>query len=145
MRNKRNRDLIGVVRGRNCAEPVLQMHLVRDWSGATVYSRENEAYIFMGDSHTGYHFPYVWPTRFLILQGPLAYWQRGPTMSIPRGARSFTIYALVDRSGRFISQQGRITAALASLPRSRTDFTACGPGRTLLANGQARVTNPATA
>ena len=36
-----------------------QMHLVRDWSGATVYSRENEAYIFMGDSHAGYHFPYV--------------------------------------------------------------------------------------
>jgi hypothetical protein len=46
----------------------LQMHLVRDWSGATVYSRENEAYIFMGDSHTGYHFPYV-AYPFLILQG----------------------------------------------------------------------------
>jgi hypothetical protein len=36
-----------------------QMHLVRDWSDATVYSRENEAYIYMGESHTGYHFPYV--------------------------------------------------------------------------------------
>ncbi len=45
-----------------------QMHLVRDWSGATVYSRENEAYIFTGDSHTGYHFPYV-AYPFLILQG----------------------------------------------------------------------------
>src|SRR5882724_10568301 len=45
----------------------LQMHLVRDWSGATVYSRENEAYIFMGDSHTGYHFPYV-AYPFLILR-----------------------------------------------------------------------------
>ena len=44
-----------------------QMHLVRDWSGATVYSRENEAYIFMGDSHTGYHFPYV-SYPFLILR-----------------------------------------------------------------------------
>src|SRR5260370_19664239 len=44
-----------------------QMHLVRDWSGATVYSRENEAYIFMGDSHTGYHFPYV-AYPFLILR-----------------------------------------------------------------------------
>jgi len=35
------------------------MHLVWDWSGATIYSRENEAYIFMGESHTGYHFPYI--------------------------------------------------------------------------------------
>jgi hypothetical protein len=45
-----------------------QMRLVRDWSGATVYSRENEAYIFLGDSHTGYHFPYV-AYPFLILRG----------------------------------------------------------------------------
>lgn len=37
----------------------LQMRLVQDWSGATVYARENEAYIFMADSHSGYHFPYI--------------------------------------------------------------------------------------
>jgi hypothetical protein len=48
----------------------LRMHLVQDWSDATVYSRENEAYIFMGDSHTGYHFPYV-AYPFLIFRGLL--------------------------------------------------------------------------
>lgn len=46
----------------------LQMHLVVDWSGATVYSRENEAYILMGESHTGYHFPYIAYPFLMALQ-----------------------------------------------------------------------------
>src|SRR6266403_6327745 len=66
MRNKRPAMLIALFLAVLVLSLSLQMHLVRDWSGATVYSRENEAYIFMGDSHTGYHFPSV-AYPFLIL------------------------------------------------------------------------------
>jgi hypothetical protein len=38
---------------------VLHAYIVEDWSGATVYSRENEAYIFMGESHSGWRLPYI--------------------------------------------------------------------------------------
>jgi hypothetical protein len=38
---------------------VLHVHIVRDSSGATIYSRENEAYIFMGESHAGWRLPYI--------------------------------------------------------------------------------------
>ena len=70
MRNKRTAILLASFVVVIVLSLYFQMHLVRDWSGATVYSRENEAYIFMSDSHTGYHFPYV-AYPFLILQGLL--------------------------------------------------------------------------
>ena len=36
-----------------------QIHFIRDGSSATCYSRQNEAYLFLADSHTGYHFPAI--------------------------------------------------------------------------------------
>jgi hypothetical protein len=33
-----------------------QVYLIRDGSYAVCYSRENEAYLFLADSHTGFHF-----------------------------------------------------------------------------------------
>ncbi len=45
---------------------VLHVYIVVDWSGATIYSRENEAYIFMGESHSGWRLPYIeFPFSFL--------------------------------------------------------------------------------
>jgi hypothetical protein len=38
---------------------VLHVYIVVDWSGATIYSRENEAYIFLGESHDGWRLPYI--------------------------------------------------------------------------------------
>ena len=59
MRPKTTRLLFGLLSVSVVFGTLLQMRAVRDWSGATIYSRENEAYIFMGESHTGYHFPYI--------------------------------------------------------------------------------------
>jgi len=113
-----------------------QMHLVRDWSGATVYSRENEAYIFTGDSHTGYHFPYV-AYPFLILQGFL---HVGNEANDQHSA-ALILHITPSSIDRFISQQGKITAVLASLRRSGTGFTACVRAERSV-NGRARVMNP---
>ena len=38
---------------------VLHVHVVQDWSGATIYSRENEAFIWMFGSHDGWRLPYI--------------------------------------------------------------------------------------
>lgn len=44
-----------------------QVHFLRDGSYATCYSRENEAYLFLAGSHTGYHFPAIaYPFRLAV-------------------------------------------------------------------------------
>lgn len=44
-----------------------QIHFIRDGSGATCYSRENEAYLLLSASHTGHHFrASTFPFRFAL-------------------------------------------------------------------------------
>src|ERR1700722_11652722 len=41
------------------ASMVLNMYYIADGSGATVFSRGDETYLFLGNGHTGYHFAYL--------------------------------------------------------------------------------------